>query len=108
MDAAPGRFDVYLVGVGPAGAVTRRSRRCVVVSPDAMNRHIRTVVVAPLAAGGQDYPTRVPFTFQGEAGHVVLDQLRTVNRARLLRKLGRLSPAAAGKVLAALGELFAP
>lgn len=105
----PGRFDVYLVRVGAAeGGPTRRTRRCVVVSPDAMNRHIRTVTVAPLAAGERAYPSRVPFTFQGAAGQVVLDQLRTVDRDRLLRRLGRISPATADRILKVLGEMFGP
>lgn len=105
----PARFDVYLVDVDPReGRQVRRTRRCVVVSPDEMNARIRTVIVAPLAGEGRPYPTRVPFSFHGAPGQVVLDQLRTVERGRLLRRLGRLSPAAAEQVLGVLKAMFGP
>jgi mRNA interferase MazF len=104
---APERFDLYLVNVDPAeGKAVRRTRRCVVVSPDEMNGRIRTVIVAPVTTEGRPYPTRVPFSFNGTPGQVVLDQLRTVERGRLLRKLGSLSPLTAEKVLGVLREMF--
>jgi mRNA interferase MazF len=103
------RFDVYLVSLDPTiGSEIKKTRPCVIVSPDEMNRHIRTVIVAPMTTKGRQYPTRVPCRFRGKAGQVVLDQIRTVDAARLVRKLGRLGGATRTKVLAVLGELFAP
>ena len=78
------------------------------VSPDEMNHHIRTVIVAPMTTKGQPYPTRVPCRFKGRAGQIVLDQIRTVDKTRLVRRLGRLDPKTGMKVLAVLAELFAP
>ena len=106
---AVGRFDVYLVSLDPTiGSEIKKTRPCLIVSPDEMNRHIRTAIVAPMTTKGRQYPTRVPCRFRGKAGQVVLDQIRTVDAARLVRKLGRLKGATGAKVLAVLGEMFAP
>lgn len=106
---AVGRFDVYLVSLDPAvGGEIKKTRPCLIVSPDEMNRHIRTVIIAPMTTKGRQYPTRVPCRFRGKAGQVVLDQIRTVDAARLVRKLGRLDPDTGAKVLGVLGEMFAP
>ena len=106
---AVGRFDVYLVSLDPTiGGEIRKTRPCLVVSPDEMNRHIRTVIVAPMTTKGSQYPTRVPCRFRRRAGQIVLDQIRTVDAARLVRKLGRLDVDTGAKVLAVLGEMFAP
>jgi mRNA interferase MazF len=78
------------------------------VSPDELNRHLRTVIVAPMTTGGQAYPWRVACRFQHRDGFIALDQLRTVDRERLSRKLGRLAPTALGATLALLQELFTP
>jgi mRNA interferase MazF len=103
------RFDVYLVTLDPTlGSETQKTRPCLVVSPDEMNHHIRTVIVAPMSTKGQPYPTRVPCRFKGKAGQIVLDQIRTVDNTRLVRRLGRLDPKTGIKVLALLAELFAP
>ena len=103
------RFEVYLVSLDPTvGAEIQKTRPCLVISPDELNRHIATVIVAPMTTKGRDYPTRVACRFQGKDGQVVLDQLRTVDKARLVRRLGRLSPAAQSGVLTVLAELFAP
>jgi mRNA interferase MazF len=103
------RFDVYLVNLDPTvGREIRKTRPCVVVSPDEMNEYIRTVIVAPMTTKGRPYPTRVSCRFQRRAGQVVLDQLRTVDKARLVRKLGRLDGRTQPKVLAGLAEMFAP
>jgi mRNA interferase MazF len=103
------RFEVYLVGLDPTvGSEMKKTRPCLVVSPDEMNRHIRTVIVAPMTTKGHPYPTRVACRFRGKAGQVVLDQIRTVDVARLVRKLGRLDPGAGARVLGVLGEMFAP
>lgn len=103
------RFDVYLVNLDPtAGNEMQKTQPCLVVSPDEMNRFIQTVIVAPLTTGGPPYPTRVPCRFAGKDGQVVLDQLRTVDKTRLAKRLGRLSPAAQQATLAVLAEMFAP
>ncbi len=103
------RSDVYLVALDPTrGSEIRKTRPCLIVSPDEMNRHVRTVIVAPMTTKGRAYPTRVCCVFQDKEGQVVLDQLRTVDKARLVKRLGRLDPATATQVLDTLCELFAP
>lgn len=103
------RLDIYLVTLDPTlGSEIQKTRPCLVVSPDEMNHHIRTVIVAPMTTKGQPYPTRVPCRFKGRAGQIVLDQIRTVDKTRLVRRLGRLEPKTGMKVLAVLAELFAP
>ena len=109
MGMAVSRFEVHLVNLDPTvGTEIRKKRPCLVVSPNEMNRHIRTVIVAPMTTKGRPYPTRVPCRFKGKGGQVVLDQLRTVDTARLVRKLGRISPKTATRVLDVLQEMFAP
>ena len=103
------RFDVFLVNLDPTvGSEIRKSRPCVVVSPDEMNAYVRTVVVAPLTTAGRPYPSRVPTRFDGKEGQVVIDQLRTVDKTRLVRHLGALDPSEAAAVLDVLREFFAP
>jgi len=102
------RFDVYLVNLDPTvGSEIQKTRPCLVISPDEMNRHIATVIVAPMTSQGQAYPTRVPCQFQGKAGQVVLDQLRTVDKTRLVKRLGRVSATVQIQVLTLLAEMFA-
>ena len=103
------RGEVYLIGLGPTvGTEIHKTRRCVVVSPDELNDHLRSFIVAPLTTGSHAYPFRVPCRFQGKQGHVVLDQIRTVDGDRFVRRLGRLPPAALEKSLAILQAMFAP
>lgn len=103
------RFEVYLVNLDPTiGSEIRKTRPCVVVSPDEMNRHVRTVIVAPMTTKGHAYPTRVACTFGGRQAQVVLDQLRTVDRVRLVKRAGKISPATQQHILATLAEMFAP
>ena len=103
------RFDVFQVVIDPTlGREVKKTRRCVVIAPDEMNRHIRTVIVAPLVTRGRSYPTRVGCRFDGEDVQVVLDQIRTVDSGRLVRKLGTLPKRAQDLVLDVLAELFAP
>lgn len=103
------RGDVFVVTLDPTrGSEIRKTRPCVVISPDELNRHLRTVIVAPMTTGGQAYPWRVACRFQQRDGYIALDQIRTVDRERLSRKLGRLAPAALGATLALVHELFAP
>ena len=101
------RFDVYLVALDPTlGSEIRKTRPCLIVSPDEMNRHIATVIVAPMTTVARNYPSRVPCRFQGKKGWIVLDQLRTVDKVRLLKKLGRVSTPAQQQTLAILAEMF--
>ncbi len=103
------RFEVYLVNLDPTvGSEIKKTRPCLIISPDEMNRYIRTVIVAPMTTKGRDYPSRVTCRFQGKTGQVVLDQIRTVDKTRLVRRLGRISPAAQKTVLEVLCEMFAP
>lgn len=102
------RFDVWLVNLDPAvGSEIRETRPALVLSPDEMNAHINTIIIAPMTTKGREYPTRVPCVFQGKSGQVVLDQLRTVDKQRLAKKLGRLDEQTANAVLDILGEMFA-
>jgi len=103
------RGDVFLVDLNPTrGSEIRKMRPCVVVSPDELNAHLRTLIVAPLTTGGHPYPFRVPCRFGGKSGHIVVDQIRTVDRERLVRRLGRLAPATVDRTLSVLQEMFAP
>jgi len=103
------RFEVYLVTLDPTlGSEIKKTRPCLVISPDEMNHRIRTVIVAPMTTGGKLYPTRIPCRFRGKNGYVVLDQIRTVDNVRVVRKLGRLDAKAAAVVLQVLAEMFAP
>ena len=103
------RFEVYLVRLDPTqGHEIKKTRPALIVSPDEMNRHIETVIVAPMTTKGRAYPTRLPVKFQGKTGQVVLDQLRTVDKSRLVKRLGRLSQTTTERVLALLAEMFAP
>lgn len=103
------RFDVFLVRLDPAvGSEIKKTRPCLVVSPDEMNRHIRTAIVAPMTTKGRPYPTRVACRFKGKSGQVVLDQIRTIDKERLIRKVGRLDRRAADAVLQVLSDMFAP
>jgi mRNA interferase MazF len=106
---AVGRFEIYLVSLDPTiGREIKKMRPCLIVSPDEMNRFVRTVIVAPMTTKGRLYPTRVPCRFKGRAGQVVLDQIRTVDSSRLVTKVGRLDKKTCGEVLAVLAEMFAP
>ncbi|MBI3107845.1 MAG: type II toxin-antitoxin system PemK/MazF family toxin [Candidatus Rokubacteria bacterium] len=103
------RGEVFLVDLDPTrGSEIRKTRPCVVVSPDELNVHLRTLIVAPLTTGGQPYPFRVPCRFHRKAGYIVVDQIRTVDHERLLRRLGRLAPVTLAKTISVLQQMFAP
>jgi mRNA interferase MazF len=103
------RFDVYLINLDPTvGSEIQKSCPCLVVSPDEMNLRLRTVIVAPMTTKGQPFPTRAACRFRGKNGQVVLDQIRTVDRIRLVRKLGRLDANIAAGVFKILQQMFAP
>jgi len=102
------RFDVFLVNLDPTvGSEVRKTRPCLIISPDEMNRYIATVIVAPMTTRGRDYPTRVACRFEGKEGQIVLDQIRTIDKARLVRHLGRMGAATQKLVLGVLAEMFA-
>lgn len=103
------RGDVYLVDLNPTrGGEIQKTRPCVVVSPDELNAHLRTFIVAPFTTGTHLYPFRISCRFKGRQGHIVLDQLRTVDQERLIRRLGGIAPATLERVLTTLQEMFAP
>jgi len=102
------RFDVYLINLDPTkGHEIKKTRPCTVISPNEMNHFISTVIVAPMTSKGRNYPSRIPCTFKGIKGQVVLDQIRTVDKSRLVKKLGALSKPIQQKTLAVLQEMFA-
>ncbi|MEB3312209.1 MAG: type II toxin-antitoxin system PemK/MazF family toxin [Snowella sp.] len=102
------RFDVFLVNLDPTvGSEIQKTRPCVIVSPNEMNAYIATVIVAPMTSRGTSYPTRVACHFQGKAGQIVLDQIRTIDKTRLVKKLGQISPEEQKETLATLAEMFA-
>ena len=102
------RFDVFLVNLDPTvGREIKKTRPCLIISPDEMNRHIRTVIVAPMTTRGRDYPTRIDCHFDGKDGQIVLDQIRTVDKSRLVKNLGTLETNTQVQVLAVLSEMFA-
>ena len=103
------RGDVFLISLDPTrGDEIQKTRPCVIVSPDELNANSRTFMVAPLTTVRHPYPFRVSCRFQGRTGSIVLDQIRTVDRERLLRRLGKISSSTLGRVLAILQEMFNP
>jgi len=102
------RFEVYLVNLDPTlGSEIQKTRPCLIISPDEMNDHIATVIVAPMTTKGRDYPTRVNCQFEGKDGQIVLDQIRTVDKIRLVKNLGKISANTQKEVLPVLMEMFA-
>jgi mRNA interferase MazF len=102
------RFEVYLIALDPTiGSEIQKTRPCAVVSPDEMNRHIQTVIVAPMTTKGKKYPTRIECKFKGKQGQIVLDQIRTIDKTRLVKKLGELSEETQEEALRVLAEMFA-
>jgi mRNA interferase MazF len=103
------RFNIFLVRLDPtAGAETAKTRPCVVVSPDELNRAVATVIIAPMTTVRRGWPTRIMISFQNKTGEIALDQIRAVDKSRLVKRLGKLNDATADAVLDTLGELFAP
>lgn len=102
------RFSVYLVNLDPTvGSEIQKTRPCLIISPDAMNQHIATVIVAPMTTQGRTYPSRIACEFGGKQGLILLDQLRSVDKRRLIRHLGSIDEAIQQEVLQALAEIFA-
>jgi mRNA interferase MazF len=103
------RFEVYLVSLDPTvGSEIKKTRPCLIVSPDEMNRNLATAIIAPMTTKGRTYPMRIAVRFQGKDGQIVLDQLRTVDASRLVKRLGVISAATQQAVLAKLAAMFAP
>jgi mRNA interferase MazF len=104
---SPLRDEIWLVSLDPTqGSEMRKTRPCLVVSPDEMNRHLRTILIAPMTTVERAHPTRVPLTFQSKHGQVALDQVRAVDRQRLVRRIGKISAATAQAVSSVLLEMF--
>jgi mRNA interferase MazF len=103
------RFEVWLISLDPTvGSEIQKTRPCLIISPDDMNWHIATVIVAPMTTSFRPYPSRVAVHFQGLSGQIVLDQIRTVDKTRLIRRLGSIDSNTIQEVLAGLAALFAP
>jgi mRNA interferase MazF len=102
------RFDVYLVNLDPTiGSEIKKTRPCLVVSPDEMNRNIRTVIIAPMTSAIKDYPTRVSCIFRKKQGQIVLDQIRTIDKIRLVKRLGTIDSKSQLDVVSTLQQMFA-
>lgn len=102
------RFDVFLINLDPTvGSEIQKTRPCLIISPDEMNRYIKTVIVAPMTSAGKDYPTRVTCKFKEKKGQIVLDQIRTIDKARLIKKLGLIDSNTQLEVISVLQKLFA-
>ena len=103
------RFEVFLVNLDPTvGHEIKKNRPCLIISPNEMNHYISTVIVAPMTTKGRNYPTRISCSFRGKSGQIVLDKIRTVDKRRLVKKLGAISKNAQEKTLNLLHEIFAP
>lgn len=102
------RFDVYLTNLDPTvGSEIQKTRPCLIISPDEMNRHIRTVIVAPMTTADKGYPTRIEYKFKKKKAHIVLDQIRTIDKTRLIKNLGTLDAETQLMVISVLQRLFA-
>ena len=102
------RFDVYLVGLDPTvGSEIQKTRPCLVVSPDEMNQHIRTVIIAPMTSTSKDYPTRIACILRKKKGHIVLDQIRTIDKTRLIKRIGTIDSKTQLDVVSVLQRMFA-
>jgi len=102
------RFGVYLINLDPTvGSEIQKARPCLIISPDEMNRHIRTVIVAPMTAAGKEYPTRVSCVFKKKKGQLIIDQIRTIDKSRLIKRLGTIDSNTQLEVIAVLQKLFA-
>ena len=102
------RFDVYMINLDPTvGSEIKKNRPCLIISPDEMNRHIRTVIFAPMTTAGKESPTRIYCKFKKKKGEIVIDQIRTIDKSRLIKKLGTIDPNTQLEVIAVLQRLFA-
>ena len=103
------RGEINMVDLDPTlGGEIKKTRPCVIITPDELNAHLRTFIIAPLKTGSHSYLFRVPASFAGRNGHIVLDHIRTVDRERLVRRIGKLPASTLNQVLAVLQEMFSP
>ncbi len=101
------RFEIYLINLDPTiGSEIKKTRPCVIISPDEMNRNIATLIIAPLTSKLRNYPTRIPCRVKGKQGQIVLDQIRTVDKIRLIKKIDFLNKTVQIKTLTVLNEMF--
>jgi mRNA interferase MazF len=101
------RGEIWLAALDPTvGSEIRKSRPCLIVSPDELNAHLRTVIVAPMTSGSRPAPFRVAIRFKGKDGLILPDQMRTLDKTRLVKRMGKADPATLTAVLAVLGEMF--
>lgn len=101
------RFDVFLVCLDPTkGCEINKTRPCVIISPNELNRNVSTIIIAPMTTKGNAYPTRIPVKFKKKVGQIVLDQIRTVDKSRLVKKMGSITVLESEAVLKVLQQLF--
>ncbi|WP_341790641.1 type II toxin-antitoxin system PemK/MazF family toxin [Rickettsia endosymbiont of Polydrusus tereticollis] len=101
------RFDILLISLDPSqGAEIKKTRPCLVISPNEMNKYINTLIVAPMTSKIKNYPTRIPVTFDGKKGSIVLDQIRTIDKSRIIKKLGVLDDKTTTLVFKTLEKIF--
>jgi len=101
------QYSICLVNLEPTiGHEIKKTRPCVIISPDEMNNHISTIIIAPMTTKSHNYPTRIPLTFQGKKGWIVLDQIRTVDKRRAIKKLGKISPNKIAKIKSLINEML--
>ncbi|MBN2543302.1 type II toxin-antitoxin system PemK/MazF family toxin [bacterium] len=102
------RFEIYIVSLDPVkGSELRKTRPCVVVSPDEINHNINAVIITPMTTSSKQYPTRISVEFQGKKRLIVLDQIRTIGKSRLVKKVGKVNHKTGEKIVAVLKEMFA-
>jgi mRNA interferase MazF len=107
MEVVASRFDIFLVNLDPTvGSEIKKSRPCVIISPNEMNKYLNTVIIAPMTSVRRGYPTRIVCRFKGKTGEIVLDQIRSIDKARLVRKLGTLNEEIQNQILLTLQEMF--
>lgn len=101
------QYDIYLINLDPTvGSKIQKARPCLVISPDEMNRNIQTIIIAPMTTKSHSYPTRVKITFEKKMGWVVLDQIRTIDRSRLVKRLGQVTNDAITKIKSIIKEML--
>ena len=101
------QYSICLVNLDPAiGHEIKKTRPCIIISPDEMNQHIATVIIAPMTTKSRAYPTRIPVTFEGKSGWIVLDQLRTIDKCRIIKKIGKLNSRKIADVKSVLNEML--
>ncbi len=101
------QYDVFLINLDPTiGHEIKKTRPCLIISPNEMNRAIETIIIAPMTTKSRSYPTRVPIIFEKKEGWIVLDQIRSVDRKRLIKKLGEIKPDEIKKTKSILQEML--